>query len=139
MDILASTLVPIFICVVLPVAIVFIVSRSVTNRENKRAEVLIKAIEANNGIDADKLAESIRKPVLTTRELLNARLLRGCIFSLLGVGMAILGVLTQIYEPSYHFIINAAYILCAVLLPIGISYLIVYFITRKQVDDTDIR
>jgi len=136
MDILVSTLVPIFICVVLPVAIVFIVSRSVTNRENIRAEILIKSIEANNGMDADKLAESLRKPVKTARELLNIRLLRGCLFTLVGIACAIFGIYIQLSLPKSNFQIFA-YLGCAMLSAIGISYLIVYFITRKQVGDTD--
>ena len=59
---LTGLLVPIFICVVLPVAIVFIVSWVKMNGDNKRAQVILKAIESNNNIDADKLAESLRKP-----------------------------------------------------------------------------
>ena len=54
MESIIAVLIPIFICVVLPVLIVWIVFRATMNNDNKRAEVLIKAIEANNGIDADR-------------------------------------------------------------------------------------
>ena len=62
-------LVPIFICVVLPVAIVAIIYWERVNNDNKRTQVLIKAIEANNDIDADKLAEALAKPRKTAKEI----------------------------------------------------------------------
>ena len=49
MDILT----PIFICVVLPVAIVWLVMRTKQNETNKTAEIIIKAIESGNPIDQD--------------------------------------------------------------------------------------
>ena len=58
---MTAILVPIFVCVVLPVAIVAIVFAAAMNNDNKRAKVLIKAIESNCGIDADKLAEALQK------------------------------------------------------------------------------
>ena len=51
-------LVPIFVCCVLPVSIVLIVFGTQMFADNKRAAVLIKAIEANKDINADKLAEA---------------------------------------------------------------------------------
>lgn len=129
---LIHALTPIFICVALPIAIVYIVFRSITNRENKRAEILIKAIETNNGIDADKLAESLNRRSKTPRELLNARLLRGCMFTLVGFAFLIYGI----YIPEVSMM-NTSFLIGAILTAIGISYLIVYFITRKQVEDSE--
>lgn len=58
---LVQLLVPICVCVVLPVIIVWIIFRSVTNKDNKNAEIIIKAIESNSAIDADKLVEALSK------------------------------------------------------------------------------
>ena len=66
---MTSVLVPIFICVVLPVSVVLIRAIMNMHTENKRSEVLLKAIEANNCIDADKLAQALAKPRLTPRGL----------------------------------------------------------------------
>ena len=121
---LIPILVPIFICVVLPVAIALIVCWAKVNNDNKRAEVLIKAIEANNSIDTDKLAEALQKPKKTEREILNMRLQRGCIFSLLGISSLIYGLCC---DKEY------ANIVCCVALPIGIGFLITYFVTRKNI------
>lgn len=133
-----DVLVPIFVCVVLPVAIVGIYYWSQINAENKRAEILMKAIEANCGPDADKLAEALqqqRKPK-TAREILNLRLLRGCMFTLIGLGLCAIGIVSLClgygYMPESF---NALLIFGAPILAIGISYLVVYFVTRKQVKD----
>ena len=89
---MTATLVPIFVCVVLPVAVVAIIAATKMNNDNKRSKVLIKAIESNCGIDADKLAEALQKPKKTAREILNNRLLLGCIFSFVGLALCIVGI-----------------------------------------------
>jgi F0F1-type ATP synthase assembly protein I len=129
---LVQTLVPIFVCVVLPVAVIFINYRASMNRENKRAEVLIKAIEVNNGIDAEKLAEAFSKPKKTAREVLSLRLLRGCVSTLVGLAFGIYGIYMDCAHPD-AWLQMVAYLICGALLAIGIGYLIVYFVTRKQV------
>lgn len=126
-------LVPIFVCVVLPVAIVLIVFLASMNSDNKRAKVLIKAIESNNGIDADRLAEAFKKPVKTARQILNLRLLRGCIFTFIGLALAIFGIIDS---DSYNTIEdNMGLMLGGISLAIGISYLVVFFVTRRNVND----
>ncbi len=134
---MTATLVPIFICVVLPLGIVLIVFLASMNSDNKRASILIKAIEANNGIDADKLAESLRNSPKTAREILNLRLLRGCMFSLIGLGLLIVSIVNYangigIASDS----VTVPMIFGGASLAVGISYLIVYFVTRKQIADS---
>jgi len=128
-------LVPISVGVILPVSIVLIVFLSVMNSDNKRAKILIKAIESNNRIDTDKLAESLRKPRKTVRELLNLQLLRGCIFSFIGVALVITAIVTRCSVDDINpNAVNQYFMLGGVSLAVGISYLIVYRVTCKQVD-----
>lgn len=126
-------LVPIFVCVVLPVAIVLIVFLASMNSDNKRAKVLIKAIESNNGIDADRLAEAFKKPVKTARQILNLRLLRGCIFTFIGLALAIFGIID--FKSYYTVDENIALMLGGISLAIGISYLVVFLVTRRNIDN----
>ena len=59
MDILT----PIFICVVMPVAIVWLVMRTKQNETNKTAEIIIKVIESGNPIDQDFFkTQPLREP-----------------------------------------------------------------------------
>lgn len=131
-----SILVPIFVCVVLPVAIVGIYYWSQINAENKRAEILMKAIEANCGPDADKLAEALQKPRKTAREILNLRLLRGCMFTFVGLGLCIVGIVSACMGSEFASDpVMVPLVFGGASLAIGLSYLVVYFVTRKQVKD----
>lgn len=135
-----GVLVPIFICVVLPVSIVLIVFLTAMNSDNKRAQILIKAIESNNGVNTDKLAESLqRKPRKTPREVLNSRLLKGCIFSLSGLFITIVGIVnTALGEINTgEDSVSLPAIIGGVLMAIGVSFLIVYGVTRKQVEASE--
>lgn len=133
---MTSTLVPIFVCVVLPVAIVLIVFLAAMNSDNKRAKILIKAIESGNSIDTDKLAQALQKPKKSPREILNLRLLRGCIFGFIGLGLIIVGLVNYFTGIAPEFSddpITVPMIFGSISLAVGLSYLIVYFVTRKQV------
>lgn len=135
--IMVEILVPIAVCVILPVSIIWIIFHAETNKDNKRTEVLIKAIETNNDVDADRLAEAMSKPKKTPRELLNLRLLRGCIFSLVGLAFIIVGVYNALTLGADSSTDSATIPLLSggLLFAIGVSYLIVYAVTRKQVKD----
>lgn len=133
---MSHILVPIFICVVLPVAIVLIVFLAAMNSDNKRAKILIKAIESGNGIDADRLAEALRKPQKSAREILNIRLLRGCIFGLIGLFLIIVGLVNSACGAEFSSDqVTVTLILGSPCLAIGISYIIVYFVTRKEIKE----
>ena len=130
-------LVPICICAVLPISIVLIFYLSQMNSDNKRAQILIKAIENNNGIDADKLADALKKPEKkkTPLELLNLRLLRGCIFSLIGIALMIIGIVCYNSLGSLDVdSANVPLVFGGISFAVGLSYLIVYSVTRKQID-----
>lgn len=129
---LVQILVPIFVVVVLPVTIVWIVFRSATNKDNKNAEIVMKAIETNPDIDTDKLVEALGKPRKNALQILHARLLRGCIYTLFGIFSA-LGLLINNYAGHDEDLSTLFLILSVATLPIGIAYLIVYFITRNSV------
>lgn len=121
---------PLFLCVVLPITIVLIVSRLKMNRDNKRAEIIIKALESNADVDADKLIESLNQSQRSERgDVQNRRLLRGCIFSLLGLVAIIAGVVFAFNGES----VSKALLLGGGFLAIGASYMIVYFVSRTNV------
>ena len=138
---MVEILVPIFVVVILPISIVGIIFTAVMNKDNKRSQVLIKAIETNGGIDADKLAEALQrtnahKIKKTARELLNLRLLRGCIFSFIGLVFCIVGIISlYVGSCSSYTLFTILLLIGGSLFAIGISYLIVYYVTRKQVKE----
>lgn len=131
---MTEILVPIFICVVLPVSIVLIVFLTKAYQSREQTKILMKAMEVNPNIDTDRLAESLRKRERTPLQVLNLRLLRGCIFTLIGIGLIVCGCVTY-YAGGHTFgedPILLPTMLGFVSLAVGVSYLIVFFVTRKQ-------
>ena len=125
-------LVPIFCGAILPMVVVFIESKRKKNSDNKRAEIMIKAIESGEDIDVDKIAEALGKPKRTPLEVLNGRLLRGCMFSLVGIALVILYFIWPEADSESRM---SVIFLGAISAAVGIAYLIVYFVTRGQISD----
>lgn len=125
---LATALIPVSIVVVLPVMIVWLVMRAKINRDNKNAEVLMKAVENNSVQDVDKILDGLRKPAVSAREVMLQRLLRGCAFFFVGIPFIIIGSLQNSdgwTEAPIYWCIGCV---CA---GVGLAYLIVYFVSRN--------
>ena len=52
---LEGILIPLGVCVVLPVLVVWLVMRKKTNETNRRTEVMLAAIEKGSDVNAEKL------------------------------------------------------------------------------------
>lgn len=136
---MSEILVPIFVCVVLPVAIVLIVFLTDMNKDKQRTKIIIKAIESGN-IDTDKLVEALgdrRKPRRTPGGRLTRRLLRGCIFSLIGIVIIVTDLLGCFGEGGFMGEGISSMMLGGVSLAVGVSFLIVYFVTKKQLPEEE--
>lgn len=130
-------LVPIFICCVLPIAIVFIIFGSSVSQKRTNAKVLMEALRHVDHVDVNRLADQLnmkenRKndPVST----LHRRLLHGCVGTLSGIGLA--SIIPLLSEPGPLEMSDTQIFLalCAIIsFCIGIGNLVVYFVTRKQV------
>lgn len=126
--------VPIFVSCILPIAIALIVARVRINSDNRRTQILMKAIEAGNDLNADKLAEALRKPRKSAREILNRRLLLGCMFTLVGLAFMAIGIPAWIEEGTFTTSeASDPMTIGLVAMGIGASFLIVYFATRKDI------
>ncbi len=130
-----ATLVPLGICVALPVLIVWLCTRAVINSENRKADVLVEAIRNNAGVDTDKIAQALGRQRTTPRELLNLRLLRGAVSSLIGVVYIIATIILVSGGYGIAELFGLPLIVGGVFLAVGIGYLIVYFVSKKQIND----
>lgn len=135
---ITNDLIPICICCVLPITIVWIVMKTARFRESKRTEVLIKAIESGKDLNANMIASAMAKPDKprrSPREILNIRLTLGCVFTLIAVLIGACNILGYCMgAPDVDFLIGAM-MLDSIPLGVGLAFLIVYFVTRKQVKD----
>lgn len=121
-------IVAIFVCVVLPVSIVFIAMLAKRHEVNKKTEVLLKAIES--GVAIDPAVFRTQKKQQTVKEKLLGRLTGACVTSLLGVAFIAAGVFLK-NSGSLDFIFPLP-VTGVILLAVGISLFIVYFVGKQM-------
>lgn len=134
MSIGTAVIVPIAVVVVLPVLIVWLIARVKINNDNRRSEALLEAIRQGSNVDADRLAKFFSRENRTPAELLNLRLLRGSIFTLLGVAFCVVSIVTDYVGIAGSDGILGFAVTSAVAFAIGVGYLIVYFVSRPKKD-----
>jgi hypothetical protein len=124
---LEDILVPIACGCVLPIMIVWFFIRKKMNDTNKRTEIVLAAIEKNPDMDIEELMKKLAPKPKLLKEKLLAKLLWGSLATLLGIGMI-----------GCHFYISLSTnstspcgFIGLVLLPIGIAFLISYFMGKK--------
>lgn len=129
---LIPIVIPVCICVVLPVMIVHLVTRARQNETNKKTEIMLKAIEAGASIDADFFID--KNSPRTIKERLLKRLIWGCITGLLGAGLAALGIVQWVNwdgtTSNDSFVIPL--IFAGIFLSVGIALFIGFCVGKKM-------
>lgn len=133
LDFAEDILKPIGICVVLPIIIVWLNMRRKTNETNRRTEVLLAAIEKNPDLDMEDLIRKMNPKSKTTKERLMSRLLWGLVFIAIGTS-TLLSALYQDYQGGASVDYFAIYSGCGCLLLIGISFVAVFFISKRMLE-----
>ena len=131
LDFAEDILKPIGICVVLPIIIVWLNMRRKTNETNRRTEVLLAAIEKNPDLDMEDLIRKMNPKSKTTKERLMSRLLWGLVFIAIGTS-TLLSALYQDYQGGASVDYFAIYSGCGCVLLIGISFVAVFFISKRM-------
>ena len=117
------------ICVVLPVMLVWLVTRVRRNEIDKKAEVMIKAIESGATIDSDLSKEAPNQRKSTKERLLN-RLICGCAASIIGAALTAIGIIPWMtLEDDYY---APLLIFGGISLAVGIALFIGFFVGRKM-------
>ena len=118
---------------VLQVLIVWLVTRTRQNETNKKTEIMLKAIESGATIDADFFKDTQKKQ-RSTKELLLNRLIWGCATSILGVGLAVLGIVQwvnwNVTLSNESFVVPLVF--AGISLAIGIALFVGFFVGRKM-------
>lgn len=126
---------PIFMCVVMPVAIVWLVMRAKQNETNKMAEIMLKAIEAGIPLDPDFFKTQTRTLQKSLKERQLDWLTAACILIALGLGSILVGAIIILINNWTYDTAPTAYSLLTfaggLVLVIGIALLVVYFIRKR--------
>ena len=123
-------LVPLGICVVLPVLIVWLVLRARKNETDRKAEIMLKAIEAGAPIDPNLLTVKPKKRAKTIKQDLLERLTGASVTSAMGVAFLLLTFWGANAFPDED--LEGLMFPGAILLAIGIALFIVYFVGKKS-------
>ena len=116
---------------VLPIMVVWLIIRESMNKTNQRTQIVLAAIEKNPDMDIEELMKKISPKKKLLKEKLLSKLLWGGIVAFLGI--ALLGYcIVQGYVGGMPTAALQQFSLFgAVLLGIGIAFLINYYVGRK--------
>ena len=116
---------------VLPIMVVWLIIRESMNKTNQRTQIVLAAIEKNPDMDIEELMRKISPKKKLLKEKLLSKLLWGGIIAFLG--FALLGYcIVQGYVGGMPTAALQQFSLFgAVLLGIGIAFLINYYVGRK--------
>ena len=128
---MVEIIVPIGVCVVLPVMVVWLVFRSRNHIVDRKAEVLLKAIENGQDIDPEMFASDDRskRSDRSRRSLkmnLLGRLQTGIILVIMGAGLVACAMLI----PGKDSLL----IIASILLALGIGFFVSFFVGRKWME-----
>ena len=135
---LIEILVPIGICVILPLGIFWLYYRAQMNKENKRTEIIMKALESNSNLDTDSLVKALENTSKTPQGIRYTRLQRGCQYTLLGIALCVVFLISNGKEIDSDMAFMMKFT-GAASLAVGISYLIVYLVSGKSSTDNNSR
>lgn len=133
-DILTNFGVPVFVCVVLPIVIVWLVARTRQHETNRKAEIMLKAIEAGVPVDMSQFEPEKKKGSKSIKQELLDKLNGAIITGLMGIGFLVLGILRAI-DPQFglNTFLNKWWLPAGgVLLAVGIGLFISYFAGKKM-------
>lgn len=125
-------MVPIACGCVLPVLIIWFMVRQQMNETNKRSQIVLAAIEKNPDMDIEELIRKISPKKKLLKEKLLTKLLWGCLAGFLGLGFMGIAMWQGFVGGSDPDDITVAALTGAVLLGIGIAFLVNYALGKKM-------
>ncbi len=128
---IAEILVPLACGCVLPITVVWMIVRHRMNETNQRTQIILAAIEKNPELDLEELMKKITPKKLLKEKLL-AKLLRGCLSTLLGLGLIGFGIYLNVNNLGGKDDPMSSICIGLILLAIGIAFLVNYTLGKKM-------
>ena len=130
-EVLCGVMVPIGICVVLPVSIVMLYLRARKHETNKRTEILLAAIEKNAEIDVEDFLAKMTPPKKSIKQMLLTKLMWGSIITAIGAGAMGFTIYADVMGEMPVRYLHNCYLFSALILLVGVAILIVFFVSKK--------
>ena len=132
MEGIIALLIPLGCGCVLPILVVWFAIRSRMNETNKRTEIVLAAIEKNPEMDIEELMKKISPKKKLIKEKLLSKLLWGGIIAFLGIALSGYCVVQGYVGGMPTAALQQFSLFGAVLLGIGIAFLINYYVGKKK-------
>ena len=116
---------------VLPIMVVWLIIRESMNKTNQRTQIVLAAIEKNPDMDIEELMKKISPKKKLLKEKLLSKLLWGGIIAFLGIALLGFCVVQAYVGGMPTAALQQFSLFGAVLLGIGIAFLINYYVGRK--------
>ena len=129
---LCQVMIPIGICVILPISIVMLYLRARKHETNKRTEILLAAIEKNAEIDVDDFLAKLAPPKKSIKQMLLTKLMWGSIITAIGAGAMGYTIYADVMGGMRVGILQNCYLFSATILLVGVAILIVFFVSKKM-------
>ncbi len=135
---LIEALVPIGICVVLPILIISMIMRNRRHEVDKKTELMMKAIENGTTLDPSFFQQANCCREKTVKDKLMGWLLAACITS--GIGLLSCASMLAAFIPRWRDLMRSpgpgpifsVLSISGVLIAVGIAFFIVYFIGKNK-------
>lgn len=129
---LEEILVPLGICVFLPIMVVWLSIRRKMHSDDMRKEIILAALEKNANIDIEELVKNMNKPEKLLKEKLLKKLQWGMLAFFLGIGLIGFGLYLELTDAGLYSDV-LIYICGGVAsFAVGIAFLANYHIGRKM-------
>ena len=118
----------------LPIWIALFVYRHKVNATNKRTQVILTALEKNEGSLPEELIKSINEPKKSIKERLLVKLLLGILCSLAGLGLVITAFVKYYITLPAYIVENFDADFLAIgliMMAAGVAFLVYYFIGKR--------
>jgi hypothetical protein len=126
-----ATLVPIFVCVILPIVIVWLVVRARQHETDKKTEIMLKAIE--NGAQIDPQFFKTKQSTRSIKQELMDKFTGACVTSFMGIAFLAIGLLNQSNPGMIKglWFMESALTAGAILLAIGFALFLSYLVSKR--------
>lgn len=128
---MTDILVPIFVCVVLPVFIVWLVTRARQHETDKKTEIMLKAIE--NGAEIDPEFFKTKQSTRSIKQELMDKFTGACVTSFMGIAFLAIGLVNRSNPGMFKglWFLETALSAGAILLAIGFALFLSYLVSKR--------
>ena len=124
---LTELLVPIGVCVALPISIVYLILKRKIISENNKKEIILAALEKNADVNIEELVKKTSAPDKLLKEKLLKKLQWGLMTIVLSIGLFIYAIFVGDADELKLYVIGSV-----ALLAIGVSLLFTYLMGKKM-------